>query len=92
MWSRGLLIGLGCGLVAGVMVGFAASPHKATAEGAPATPGLYQIQIATGSPQPGTSPIWRVNTATGALDFCTFTNVTVSGGSHVSCQGNTNPK
>ena len=89
--SRGLvLIGLGCGLAAGILIAFAAFPQKATAQ-ATTTPGLYQIQ-GFGSFQPGTSSIWRLNTATGSLDLCTFTNVTVSGGNHVSCQGNSTPK
>jgi hypothetical protein len=30
-------------------------------------------------PERGTSAIWRVNTATGALDFCTFSNITAPG-------------
>jgi hypothetical protein len=42
--------------------------------------------------QAGTSPIWRVNTATGALDFCTFTNVNLSGGSRITCQGSSGQK
>jgi hypothetical protein len=54
--------------------------------------GLYQIQVASGMAQAGTSPIWRVNTATGALDFCTFTNVNLSGGSRITCQGSSGQK
>jgi hypothetical protein len=90
--SRELLIGLGGGLAAGVFLGFAALPQLATAQGTTGPTGLYQIQIATGLPQPGTSTIWRMNTATGALEFCTFTNVITSGANHITCQGNSNPK
>jgi hypothetical protein len=90
--ARELLIGLGCGLVAGVLLAFAALPRIATAQGTSGTPGLYQIQLADGLPQPGTSTIWRVNTATGALEFCTFSNVMVAGANHVTCQGNSGQK
>ena len=90
--AREFLIGLGCGLVAGVLVAFAALPRIATAEGTSGTPGLYQIQVAAGLPQPGTPTIWRVNTATGALEFCTFGNVTLAGTNHVTCQGNSGQK
>jgi hypothetical protein len=91
--SRELVIGVVCGLIAGVWLSLATSPGTATAQTTAAgTPGLYQIQIATGMAQAGTSPIWRVNTATGALDFCTFTNVNLSGGSRISCQGSSGPK
>jgi len=86
--SKGYLLGTGCGLVIGVLFGFAVLPRLAIAQGTPGTIGLYQIQVATGLVQPGTSTIWRLNTATGSLDYCSFTNVTVSAGSHVSCQGN----
>ena len=86
---RQLLIGLGCGLMTGVLLAFAALPRIAIAQ---ATAGLYQIQIATGLQQQGTSAIWRLNTATGALEFCTFSNVTLSGASHISCQGNSSPR
>ena len=80
--SRELVIGVVCGLITGAWL------SQSTA----GTPGLYQIQIASGMAQAGTSPIWRVNTATGALDFCTFTNVNLSGGSRISCQGSSGPK
>jgi hypothetical protein len=79
--SRELVIGVLCGLIAGVWLSLATSPTTAIAQSSTGTPGLYQIQVATGMAQAGTSPIWRVNTATGALDFCTFTNVNLSGGS-----------
>ena len=86
--SRELVIGIASGLIAGAWLSLAASPQSAIAQGSAGTPGLYQIQVGGGStPQAGTSTIWRVNTATGALDFCTFTNVNLSGGSRVSCQG-----
>jgi len=90
--SRELVIAVVCGLIAGVWLSFATLPGTATAQSSAGTPGLYQIQIATGMAQAGTSPIWRVNTATGALDFCTFTNVNLSGGSRISCQGSSGPK
>src|SRR5947207_6107782 len=74
--SRELVIGVACGLIAGAWLSLATSPTTAIAQSSAGTTGLYQIQIASGMAQAGTSPIWRVNTATGALDFCTFTNVT----------------
>ena len=90
--SRGLVIGIACGLLAGAWLSFVTSPGTATAQGTIGAPGLYQIQVATGMPQAGASSIWRVNTATGSLDFCTFTNVNLSGGNRISCQGNAGPK
>ena len=90
--SRQLVIGIACGLIAGAWLSFATSPGTATAQGTIGTAGLYQIQVASGLAQAGTSPIWRVNTATGALDFCTFTNVNLSGGSRITCQGSSGQK
>lgn len=90
--SRELLIGVVCGLTAGGWLSLATSPGIAIAQSSTGTPGVYQIQIASGMAQAGTSPIWRVNTATGALDFCTFTNVNLSGGTRISCQGNSGQK
>jgi len=90
--SRELVIGVLCGLIAGVWLSLATSPTTAIAQSSTGTPGLYQIQVATGMAHAGTSPIWRVNTATGALDFCTFTNVNLSGGSRISCQRSSSPK
>ena len=87
--SRQWLIGLGCGLMTGIFVAFAALPRIATA--AP-TAGLYQIQVASGLQQQGMSSIWRLNTASGALEFCTFSNVALSGTNHISCQGNPSPR
>ena len=89
---RELMIGIACGLIAGAWLPFATSSGTATAQSTAGTPGLYQIQVASGLPQPGTAPIWRVNTATGALDFCTFINVNVSGGNRISCLGSSGPK
>jgi len=86
--SRELLIGLGCGLMTGVLLSVAALPRIATAQATAPITGLYQIQIATGLQQQGTSAIWRINTATGALEFCTFSNVAISGATHIACQGN----
>jgi hypothetical protein len=86
--SKACLLAIGCGLIIGLVLGIVMLPGFAVAQGTPGTIGLYQIQIANGLPQSGTSNIWRVNTATGALDFCTFANVTIAGGSHVNCQGN----
>ena len=90
--SRELMTGVACGLIAGVWLSFATWAGTATAQNNPGTPGLYQIQVASGLAQAGTSPIWRVNTATGALDFCTFTNVNLSGGSRITCQGSSGQK
>ena len=67
--SRELVIGVVCGLITGAWLSLATSPRTAIAQGTAGTPGLYQIQIASGMAQAGTSPIWRVNTATGALDL-----------------------
>ena len=90
--TRELLIGVVCGLIAGVWLSLATAPRTAIAQNTAGTPGLYQIQVASGLAQAGTSPIWRVNTATGALDFCTFTNVNLSGGSRITCQGSSGQK
>jgi hypothetical protein len=90
--SRELQIGLGFGLITGVLLSIGVQPRIATAQGTTPITGLYQIQIATGLSQQGASEIWRINTATGALEFCTFTNVTMSGASHVTCQGSTSPR
>lgn len=90
--SRELAIGVVCGLMVGAWLSLATSPKTAIAQGSAGTPELYQIQVASGMAQAGTSPIWRVNTATGALDFCTFTNVNLSGGSRITCQGSSGPK
>jgi hypothetical protein len=90
--QRGFLIGLGCGLIAGALLVTAGFPPRASAQAPGGTTGLYQIQIAAGLAQPGTSAIWRLNTATGALEFCTFTNLTVSGANHITCQGNSSPR
>ena len=89
--SRGSLIVFAGGVVAGAAIAFAVVPQIAIAQGSTGTAGLYQIQATTSLPQPGTSTIWRLNTATGALDFCTYNNVTVAGPNHVSCEGNTSP-
>jgi ABC-type uncharacterized transport system permease subunit len=90
--SQELVIGVVCGLLAGAWLSLATSPRTAIAQSSVGIAGLYQIQVASGMAQAGASPIWRVNTATGALDFCTFTNVNLSGGSRISCQGSTGPK
>jgi hypothetical protein len=86
--SRKLIFAVGCGLMTGVLFSFAALPRIATAQATAAATGLYQIQIASGLQQQGTSSIWRLNTASGALEFCTFSNVAISGANHISCQGN----
>ena len=91
--SREWVIGIACGLMAEAWLSLATSPQTAIAQSSAGTPGLYQIQVASGMAQAGTSPIWRVNTATGALDFCTCTNVNLSGGgSRITCQGSSGPK
>jgi hypothetical protein len=54
-------------------------PHRAAAEETGATLGLYQIQAAVAAGQPGTSSVWRLNTSTGALDYCTFAGVVTGG-------------
>ena len=90
--SRELLIGVVCGLIAGVWLSLATAPRNAIAQNTVGTPGLYQIQVASGLAQAGTSPIWRVNTATGALDFCTFTNVNLSNSSRITCQRSSDQK
>jgi hypothetical protein len=81
--------------IVGLAIGGAAiaisAPHLAIAEGTNGALGLYQIQSGSPTP-PGVSSIWRVNTATGALDLCTYASVTPAGSSHISCQGNTSPQ
>jgi|GEM_PF-6295169 hypothetical protein len=90
--SRKVVIGLASGLAIGAWIGGVALYGTATAQGTAASTGLYQIQVASGLASPGTTAIWRVNTATGALDLCTFSNVVLSGGGHISCQGNPGPR
>jgi hypothetical protein len=51
-------------------------------------PVVYQIQPAVGLGLTGTSAVWRLNTANGALDFCTFENVSAAGANHIACRGN----
>jgi hypothetical protein len=82
-----LVLVLGMAMIAAPLLG-AGLFSTASAEGPASATGQYQIQIATGVPERGTSTIWRLNTATGALDFCTFTNITAPGAGHISCQGN----
>jgi len=54
---RELVIGLVCGLIAGVWLSLATWPGTATAQSSAGSPGLYQIQVASGIAQLGTSPI-----------------------------------
>jgi hypothetical protein len=76
------------GLAIGGLV-LVSGPHRArAAEGTATTPGLYQIQPAGALGQPGTSAVWRLNTNTGALDFCTYSGVTTAGSAHITCQAN----
>jgi hypothetical protein len=72
------------GLAAGGLA-LVSGPHRAAAEET-ATPGLYQIQATVGAGQPGTSAVWRLNTSTGAVDYCTFTGVVTGGAAHITCQ------
>ena len=86
---RQMLIGFGAGLIAGILLVFLMFPQIATAQAVNnGNVGTFQIQFSTGAPSPGTSTIWRLNTITGALEYCTFTNVIVGGASHIACQGN----
>jgi len=82
-----LLLGLAFGGTA-MLVG---APHLATAQGTAGAPVVYQIQPAIGFGLPGTSAVWRLNTTTGALDFCTFENVSAAGPNHIACRGNPVP-
>jgi hypothetical protein len=74
------------GLVMGVAAIMIGRPDHAVAENTAGGPGLYQIQ-ASGALRPGETNIWRLNTATGALEFCTFANISPTGPSHIACQG-----
>ncbi len=86
---RQMLIGFGAGLIAGLLLVFMVLPHIATAQAVSSgNVGTFQIQFSAGAPSPGTSTIWRLNTITGALEYCTFTNVIMTGASHIACQGN----
>ena len=67
--SRELVIGVLCGLIAGVWLSLATSPTTAIAQSSTGTPGLYQIQVATGMAQAGTSPIWRGEYRDGRIGF-----------------------
>ena len=87
--SKNVAIGFVGGMVAGLFLASAILPKIATAQDASTgAVGTYQLQIAAGVPQVGSSAVWRLNTATGALEFCTFSNVALPRQSHISCQGN----
>jgi hypothetical protein len=46
--SRELVIGIACGVIVGAWLSLATSPRTAIAQSSAGTPGLYQIQIASG--------------------------------------------
>ncbi len=85
--SKGSMAAFLLGLASGGMAMLVGAPHLATAQGTAGTPVVYQIQPAVGLALPGTSAVWRLNTATGALDFCTFDNVSAAGGNRITCKG-----
>jgi hypothetical protein len=86
--SKGSMVALLLGLASGGMAMLVGAPHLATAQGTTATPVVYQIQPAVGLALPGTAAVWRLNTSTGALDFCTFENVSAAGANRIACKGN----
>ncbi len=86
--SKGSISAFLLGLASGGAAMLIGAPQPATAQGTAATPVFYQIQPAVGSGLPGTSAVWRLNTTTGALDFCTFENVSAAGANRITCRGN----
>jgi hypothetical protein len=86
--SKGSIVAFLLGLASGCAALLVGAPHLATAQGTAATPVFYQIQPAVGLGLPGTAAVWRLNTASGALDFCTFENVSAAGANHIACRGN----
>ncbi len=89
--SKGSMAAFLLGLASGGAAMLVGAPHLATAQGAAGLPVVYQIQPAVGLGLPGTSAVWRLNTSTGALDFCTFENVSAAGANHIACTGNPTP-
>jgi hypothetical protein len=83
--SKGSLVIFMLGIAAGALA-LVNGSHRVTAEPAAATPGLYQIRASGALGQPGTSAVWRLNTSTGALDYCTFNGVTTAGAAHITCE------
>ncbi len=86
--SKGSISAFLLGLASGGAAMLIGAPQPATAQGTAATPVFYQIQPAVGLGLPGTSAVWRLNTTTGALDFCTFENVSAAGANRITCRGN----
>ena len=86
--SRGSMLVFMLGLASGAAAMLVGAPNRATAEATAGVPGAYQIQPAGGLAQPGAWAVWRLNTSTGALDFCTFENVSAAGANHITCRGN----
>jgi hypothetical protein len=82
VFMLGLIMG-----AAAVMIG---RPNHAIAENAGFSAGLYQIH-GSGALRPGETNIWRLNTATGALEFCSYANISPAGSGHVACQTTTAP-
>jgi hypothetical protein len=86
---KGSMVIFTLGLAASGLALVSGPQRAAAAE--PATPGLYQIQAAVAVAQPGTSAVWRLNTSTGALDYCTYTGVVTGGAAHLTCQASPPP-
>jgi hypothetical protein len=88
--SKGSMVIFTLGLAAGGLA-LVSGPHRTAAEETAANLGLYQIQAAVAAGQPGTSAVWRLNTSTGALDYCTFAGVVTGGAAHITCQAGPPP-
>ncbi len=89
--SKGSMAAFLLGLASGGAAMLVGAPQLAMAQATAATPVFYQIQPAVGLGLPGTSAVWRLNTTTGALDFCTYENVSAAGANHIACTGNPTP-
>jgi hypothetical protein len=85
--SKGSMVAFLFGLASGGAMMLLGAPHLATAQGTAGALVVYQIQPAIGFGLPGTSAVWRLNTTTGALDFCTYENVSAAGANHIACKG-----
>jgi hypothetical protein len=86
--SKGSMAAFLLGLASGGVAMLVGAAQLATAQGTAATPVFYQIQPVVGLELPGTSAVWWLNTTTGALDFCTFENVSAAGANRITCREN----
>jgi hypothetical protein len=78
------------GLVMGAAAMMIGRPNHAVAENTAWSPGLYQIH-GSGTLRPGETNVWRLNTATGVLEFCSYANLSPAGTNRIACQTSNTP-